>query len=81
MNLLPHKFRKETVEDMKLKELWNNLFIGEQIESNGMSGGYRRPPLIKKYARQLKKLWLKYWQPVVIPLGIIVTILAFLRSC
>jgi hypothetical protein len=65
---------------MKLKEFWNNLFIGEEVESNGMSGGYRKPPLIRKYARWPKAFWLKYWQPIgalFVVIGVIIAVLTF----
>lgn len=61
----------------KLKELFNNLFIGEKVESDGMSAGYRKIPLIKKYARRVKDFWLKYWQPICALIGVIIASLTF----
>jgi|GEM_PF-5406018 len=68
------------MSNMKLKELWNNLFIGKKVESDGMSAGYREIPLVKKYARRPKELWLKYWQPIgalFVVLGVIIAALTF----
>ncbi|MFH1629648.1 MAG: hypothetical protein ABIE47_13115 [Pseudomonadota bacterium] len=65
---------------LKLKELWTNLFTGEKVESDGMSAGYRKIPLVKKYARRPKEFWLKYWQPIgalFVVIGVIIAALTF----